>query len=465
MTLIKSISGIRGTIGGKPGEGLTPLDVVKFTSAYAAWVQENGKAEGGKIIVGRDARTSGEMVRQLVCGTLSGMGMEVVDLGLATTPTVEIAVAMEGAQGGIILTASHNPGEWNALKLLNGRGEFISAEDGQRILKLAADESFNYAAADKTGGIVVRDDYAQRHIGRILDLELVDPDAIRKAGLRVVVDCVNSVGGLILPSLLRQLGVKEVIELYCEPSGRFPHNPEPLPENLGDLSHAVVQHKADVGLAVDPDVDRLAIVDEKGKMFGEEYTLVAVADYILGKTPGNTVSNLSSTRALKDVTEKHGGRYFASAVGEVNVVNVMKQNRAVIGGEGNGGVIYPRMHYGRDALTGTALFLTHLAGAGATVSRLKTRYPEYFISKNKVGLDPSVSLDRILEKVAGIYKRYELNREDGLKIDMPGGWIHLRKSNTEPIIRIYTEAGTQEEAGSLAEEVMDLIRGDHSGPG
>ena len=358
----------------------------------------------------------------------------------------------------MILTASHNPGQWNALKLLNENGEFVSPEDGQRILKIAAGEAFEYAPAEKTGRIIPLEGYAQKHIERILELELVHADAIRKAGLRVAVDCVNSVGGLILPSLLRQLGVEEVIELYCEPNGLFPHNPEPLPEHLKDLSQAVVKHGASVGLAVDPDVDRLAIVDEQGNMFGEEYTLVAIADYVLGKTPGNTVSNLSSSRALKDVTEKQGGQYFASAVGEVNVVHAMKKNAAVIGGEGGGGVIYPRMHYGRDALTGAALFLSHLADAGTTASRLRKRYPEYFITKNKISFDPSVSIDGILRKVAGKYSGFELNWEDGLKVDMPQGWIHLRKSNTEPILRIYTEAASEKEAGSLAKEVMDLIR-------
>ena len=456
MTLIKSISGIRGTIGGKPGDGLTPLDIVKFTSAYAAWVQESLKRTGGIIIVGRDARISGEMVDQLVCGSLAGMGMDVLNLGLATTPTVEIAVIGEKAQGGIILTASHNPGHWNALKLLNDKGEFLSAEEGQRILELAGHDAFIYA--EKTGCVKSLDDYAERHINKILDLELVNTDAIKEAGLKVVVDCVNSVGGLILPSLLKQLGVADVVELYCEPNGIFPHDPEPLPENLEDLSNAVVKQGADLGLAVDPDVDRLAIVDEKGNMFGEEYTLVAVADYILGNSPGNTVSNLSSTRALKDITEKHGGSHYASAVGEVNVVRVMKQNNAVIGGEGNGGVIYPEMHYGRDALTGAALFLSHMAATGMKTSQLRKQYPEYFISKNKVELDSPERLDRILEKLGENYSQFTLNREDGLKIDMPEGWIHLRKSNTEPIIRVYTEALSEAAAGKMAEEAIGLIK-------
>lgn len=457
MTLIKSISGIRGTIGGKPGDGLTPLDIVKFSSAYAAWVIENTGKQGGSIIVGRDARTSGEMVEQLVIGSLTGMGMDVINLGLATTPTVEIAVVAEKASGGIILTASHNPGEWNALKLLNNKGEFISAEDGQRILNLADTEAYKFAPVDKIGRIQSIEDYAERHISKILSLEMVNTNAIKSAGIKVVVDCVNSVGGIVLPQLLRELGVKEVIELYCEPSGIFPHNPEPLPEHLTDLSKAVVEHGADVGLVVDPDVDRLAIVDEKGNMFGEEYTLVAVADYILERSPGNTVSNLSSTRALKDVTLSHGGTYFASSVGEVNVVRTMKQNDAVIGGEGNGGVIYPEMHYGRDALTGAALFLSHLALKGISCSKIRERYPDYFISKNKITLDTAVQMDKLLDELAGYYKQYIINREDGLKIDMPGGWIHLRKSNTEPIIRIYSEAATMSEADSMAEIITGHI--------
>jgi len=460
MTLIKSISGIRGTMGGNPGEGLTPLDIVKFTSAYAAWVQEKSGKKGGSIILGRDARTSGEMVEQIVSGTLAGMGMDVVNLGLASTPTVEIAVVGEKASGGIILTASHNPGEWNALKLLNERGEFISAEEGERILDLASGDEYKYAPVENIGRVSHISDYSERHISKVLDLELVDKEVIGGAGLKVVVDCVNSVGGLVIPSLLKQLGVKEVIELYCEPNGLFPHNPEPLPEHLTDLSEAVVKNGADLGLVVDPDVDRLAFVDENGNMFGEEYTLVAVADYILGKTPGNTVSNLSSTRALRDVTEKHGGKYFASAVGEVNVVRCMKDNNAVIGGEGNGGVIYPAMHYGRDALTGTALFLTLLAESGLSASRLRSTYPEYYISKNKASLDPNAHIDGILNRIAGQYSQYSINRVDGVKIDMPDGWVHLRKSNTEPIIRIYSEAGSKKEADEMADAVIKLIKED-----
>ena len=459
MTLIKSISGIRGTIGGDPGDGLTPLDIVKFTSAYAAWIKESLGKPDLKVVLGRDARVSGEMVETLVCGTLMGMGVDVLNLGLATTPTVEIAVSMEKADGGIILTASHNPGQWNALKLLNSKGEFISAAEGQRILDIIEAGKYDYAPVENIGQVNDISGYDQKHIDRILELELVDPEIIKKAGLRVVVDCVNSVGGLILPALLKQLGVAEVVELYCEPNGIFPHNPEPLPEHLGDLSAAVRDHGADVGLVVDPDVDRLAMIDEHGQFFGEEYTIVAVADYILSKTPGNTVSNLSSSRALKDVTEKHGCSYFASPVGEVHVVRVMKENDAVIGGEGNGGVIYPEMHYGRDALTGAALFLTFLASQECTMSELRKRYPEYTISKNKVALKPETDTELILERVRDEFKEYPVNTEDGVKIDLPEGWIHLRKSNTEPIIRIYTEAGSISVAEALAKQVADLISG------
>jgi phosphomannomutase len=459
MVLIKSISGIRGTIGGDPGDGLTPLDIVKFTSAYAAWIKETLGKPDLKVVLGRDARVSGEMVETLVCGALMGMGVDVLNLELATTPTVEIAVSTEKADGGIILTASHNPGQWNALKLLNNRGEFISAAEGQRILDIVEAGKYDYAPVENIGQVTNVPGYNQKHIDRILELELVNPEIITKAGLRVVVDCVNSVGGLILPVLLKQLGVAEVVELYCEPSGIFPHNPEPLPEHLGALSAAVIDHGADLGLVVDPDVDRLAMIDERGQAFGEEYTLVAVADYILGKTPGNTVSNLSSSRALKDVTEKYGCKHFASPVGEVHVVRVMKENNAVIGGEGNGGVIYPGMHYGRDALTGTALFLTFLASQGCTASELRKRYPEYTISKNKVALEEGTDTELILEKVQDKYAGYPVNTEDGVKIDLPEGWIHLRKSNTEPIIRIYTEAGSTSVAEALAKQVIDLISG------
>ena len=457
MTLIKSISGIRGTIGGDPGDGLTPLDIVKFASAYAAWIKEFSDKPELKVVLGRDARVSGEMVETLVSGALMGMGVDVLNLGLATTPTVEIAVSMEKADGGIILTASHNPGQWNALKLLNSRGEFISAAEGQRILDIIEAGKYDYAPVENLGQVTNVSGYDQKHIDRILELELVNPEIIKKAGLRVAVDCVNSVGGLILPLLLKQLGVSEVVELYCEPNGNFPHNPEPLPEHLGALSAAVRDHGADVGLVVDPDVDRLAMIDERGQFFGEEYTIVAVADYILSKTPGNTVSNLSSSRALRDVTEKYGCRHFASPVGEVHVVRVMKENKAVIGGEGNGGVIYPGMHYGRDALTGTALFLTYLASQGCTMSELKKRYPEYTISKNKVALEPGTDTERILEKVQDKYAGHPVNTEDGIKIDLPEGWIHLRKSNTEPIIRIYTEANTVSVAEALAKQVIDMI--------
>ena len=459
MTLIKSISGIRGTIGGDPGNGLTPLDIVKFSSAYSTWIRETSGKKNLKVVLGRDARISGKMVETLVCGALMGMGVDVLNLGLATTPTVEIAVSMEKADGGIILTASHNPGQWNALKLLNSRGEFISADEGQRILDIIEAGKYDYAGVENLGQVEQVPGYGQKHIERILELELVDPETIKKAGIKVVVDCVNSVGGIILPALLKQLGVAEVVELYCEPNGLFPHNPEPLPEHLGELAAAVKDHGADVGLVVDPDVDRLAMIDEHGQFFGEEYTLVAVADYILGKTPGNTVSNLSSSRALKDVTEKYGCSHFASPVGEVHVVRVMKENNAVIGGEGNGGIIYPGMHYGRDALTGAALFLTHLASEGCTMSELKKRYPAYTISKNKVALEPGTDTEEILEKVRYQYANYPVNMEDGVKIDLPEGWIHLRKSNTEPIIRIYTEAGSRSVAEALAQQVIELISG------
>jgi len=459
MTLIKSISGIRGTIGGDPGDGLTPLDIVKFSSAYSTWIKETSGKENLKVVLGRDARVSGEMVETLVCGALMGMGVDVLNLGLATTPTVEIAVSMEKADGGIILTASHNPGQWNALKLLNSKGEFISAAEGQRILDIIEDGKYDYARVENLGHITQIPGYDQKHIDRILELELVTPEIIRKAGMKVVVDCVNSVGGIILPALLKQLGVSEVVELYCEPNGIFPHNPEPLPKHLGALSAAVKDHGADLGFVVDPDVDRLAMIDERGQFFGEEYTIVAVADYILSKTPGNTVSNLSSSRALRDVTEKYGCSHFASPVGEVHVVRVMKENNAIIGGEGNGGVIYPGMHYGRDALTGAALFLSFLASQGCTMSELRKKYPDYTISKNKVALEPGTDTVLILEKVQDKYADYPVNTEDGVKIDLPEGWIHLRKSNTEPIIRIYTEAGSESVAEDLAKQVIDLISG------
>ncbi len=457
MTLIKSISGIRGTIGGKAGEGLSPLDTVKFTAAYATYIQQTQTIVSNKIVVGRDARISGEMVNSLVVGTLLGMGYDVVNIGLATTPTTELAVAMEAAAGGIILTASHNPKQWNALKLLNEKGEFLNAEAGERVLKIAADESFVFAPVDELGKLTEDFSYTQKHVQHVLDLELVDVELIAKANLKVAIDCVNSVGGIVLPLLLDALGVQKVEKLYCEPNGQFPHNPEPLPEHLTEISELLKQGKADVGFVVDPDVDRLAIVAEDGSMFGEEYTLVAVADYVLQNTPGNTVSNMSSTRALRDVTRKYQQQYTASAVGEVNVVTAMKATNAVIGGEGNGGVIYPASHYGRDALVGIGLFLTHLAKSQMKVSELRKTYPEYSISKNKVELTPDVDVDAILARIKTKYSHCEINDVDGVKIDFPEGWVHLRKSNTEPIIRIYSEASSMEEANKLAEQIKKEI--------
>ncbi len=458
MTLIKSISGIRGTIGGNPGEGLTPPDIVKFTSAWATWVKTRSIKNKYKVIIGRDARPSGSMVNKLICGTLVGMGMDIIDVGPSSTPTVEMAVRFEKADGGIIITASHNPAEWNALKLLNNKGEFLSPEDGEELLAIAEAEKFDFAGISGLGSYNRGSGFTLKHIDAILSLPLVDVNAIRNRNFKIVTDCVNSVGGLVLPELLRLLGVKEVVELYCEPDGLFPHNPEPLPENLQELSETVVSEKADLGFAVDPDVDRLAIINEDGTMFGEEYTLVAVADYVLSKNPGNTVSNLSSTRALRDITESHGGIHFSSAVGEVNVTSEMKRTGAVIGGEGNGGVIYPALHYGRDALVGAALFLTHLAKQGIKCSELRTRYPDYYLSKNKVVLSPGIDLDAVLSKVKKHYSGNQLNEIDGLRIDLPGGWVHLRKSNTEPIIRIYSEATEREKAESLSSKVIELIR-------
>jgi phosphomannomutase len=467
MTLIKSISGIRGTIGGKPGEGLSPLDVVKFTSAYATWIKNNSKSERIKIVVGRDARISGEMVNNLVLGTLQGLGVDIVDIGLSTTPTVEIAVPEEKAQGGIILTASHNPKQWNALKLLNAKGEFISEKDGADVLAIAENESYVFADVNSLGKITKDDTYFKKHIDKILALSLVDVPAIKAAKFKVVIDCVNSTGGIVLPQLLEALGVEEVVKLYCDPTGEFPHNPEPLPENLRDISKAVVKEKAHVGIVVDPDVDRLALVCEDGEMFGEEYTLVAVAEYVLNKrTPaekaagkkGNTVSNLSSTRALRDVTEKHGGEYKASAVGEVNVVNLMKETNAIIGGEGNGGVILPELHYGRDALVGIAIFLSHLAKYGKTCSMLRSTYPNYHISKNKIELTPEINVDRILEDIKVKYEKQPINTVDGVKIEFDKEWVHLRKSNTEPIIRIYSESESETTADNLAKKIMADIR-------
>jgi phosphomannomutase len=456
LTLIKSISGIRGTIGGAAGDGLTPVDIVKFTSAFGTWaIQQSGIK---KIVIGRDARISGSMVNNLVIGTLQGLGMDVVDLGLSTTPTVEIAVPAEQAAGGIIITASHNPKQWNALKLLNAKGEFISDTDGQAVLEIAENSDFNYAAVDDLGKVVLDDSYMQKHIDVILALPLVDIKAIAAADFKVVIDCVNSTGGIFVPALLKALGVKTIHELYCEPNGKFPHNPEPLPENLVALSREVLSKNANIGIAVDPDVDRLCFVCEDGRMFGEEYTLVAVADYVLKHNKGNTVSNLSSTRALRDVTEKAGGVYNAAAVGEVNVVNKMKETNAVIGGEGNGGVIYPELHYGRDALVGIALFLTHLAKSGKTVSVLRASYPDYFISKNKITLTPEMDIDALLLKVEEKYKKQPHSTIDGLKIEFDKEWVHLRRSNTEPIIRIYSEANSETVANNLANKIIADIK-------
>ena len=458
MTLIKSISGIRGTIGGSVGDGLNPLDIVRFTAAYATQIKASKQSDSKKIVVGRDARISGEMVNQLVIGTLLGMGFDVVNIGLATTPTTELAVTMENAAGGIILTASHNPKQWNALKLLNEKGEFLNAAEGENVLKIAAEESFEFSQVDDLGKLTEDNSYTKKHIDSVLALKLVDVEAIKAAGFSVAVDCVNSVGGIVIPALLEALGVKNIEKLYCEPNGEFPHNPEPLPEHLTEISALMKQGKADVGFVVDPDVDRLAIICEDGSMFGEEYTLVSVSDYVLQNTPGNTVSNLSSTRALRDVTNNRGGKYTAAAVGEVNVVTAMKATNAVIGGEGNGGVIYPASHYGRDALVGIALFLTHLAKSKMKVSELRKTYPEYYISKNKIQLTPTIDVDAILIAIKGIYKHYDVNDIDGVKIDFPTGWVHLRKSNTEPIIRIYSESGTPEQADAFAKAIMEEIK-------
>lgn len=457
MSLIKSISGIRGTIGGQPGDNLTPLDVVKFVSAYGTWAKSQAPGKKLKVVVGRDARISGPMVEPLVCATLSGLGIDVVNAGLATTPTVELAVTAEKADGGIILTASHNPRQWNALKLLNNKGEFLDDAAGKTVLALADAGVFDYCSVDDLGVIETKD-FTQFHIDEVLNLKLVDKEAIRKAGFRVAVDAVNSVGGTVIPELLRQLGVAEVYELYCTPNGQFPHNPEPLPEHLTDISNLVKEKKADVGFVVDPDVDRLAIISEDGSMFGEEYTLVAVADYVLSKTPGNTVSNLSSTRALSDVTVSHGGSYTAAAVGEVNVVTAMKNSKAVIGGEGNGGVIYPESHYGRDALVGIALFLTHLANKAISCSALRQSYPAYTISKNKIQLTPDIDVDGILVKMKAKYSSEKVNDIDGVKIDFAQEWVHLRKSNTEAIIRIYAESKSAAKAEELAQRIIEDIK-------
>lgn len=457
MTLIKSISGIRGTIGGKPGDNLTPIDAVKFAASYGIWLKDYSKKDKLKVVIGRDARLSGEMIQNLVVSTLVGLGIDVIDLDLSTTPTVEIAVPLEKADGGIILTASHNPKQWNALKLLNERGEFLDAAQGAKILEIAEKEDFDFSEVDHLGEIIKNDSYIDIHIDEVLNLSLVDADVIRKAKFKVVVDGVNSTGGIAIPKLLNELGV-EVVELYCDPTGHFPHNPEPLKEHLGDICKMVVEEKADFGIVVDPDVDRLAFISNDGEMFGEEYTLVACADYVLGKTKGNTVSNLSSSRALRDITEKHGGTYEAAAVGEVNVVTKMKANNAIIGGEGNGGIIYPESHYGRDALVGTALFLMLMVEKGGTVAELRASYPSYFMSKKKIELTPGLDVDGILSAMADKYRNEEISTIDGVKIDFPENWVHLRKSNTEPIIRIYTEAKSQENADALADRIIGEIK-------
>ena len=458
MTLIKSISGIRGTIGGSPGDGLTPPDVVKFTAAYAEWVRERLPAGRKlKIVVGRDARISGEMVNRLVTGTLLGMGADVTDIGLATTPTTELAVVAEKADGGIILTASHNPKQWNALKLLNEDGEFLNDAEGKRILALAEANEFRFSEVIDLG-VVTSTDYSDYHIRKVLDLKLVDVEAIRKADFCVAIDAVNSVGGVVVPQLLKALGVSKVVEINCEPTGNFAHVPEPLPENLVETAAQIVKSKVDVGFVVDPDVDRLAIINEDGTMFNEEYTLVAIADYVLAHTPGNTVSNLSSSRALLDVSEKYGVKYTPAAVGEVNVTRTMKDTSAVIGGEGNGGVIYPESHYGRDALVGIGLFLTHLAKTGLKCKELRAKYPAYFMAKKKIELDESVNLELVLEKIKSLYKSEKINDVDGVRIDFDREWVHLRKSNTEPIIRIYSESGTMQRANALADRIISDVR-------
>ena len=458
MALIKSISGIRGTIGGNPNDALTPLDVVKFTSAFGTWIKRKSLQERVKIVIGRDARISGEMVRSLVVGTLQGLGIDVVDLDFSTTPTVEIAVPMENAAGGIIITASHNPKQWNALKLLNEKGEFITAENGAEVLGMAENDDYSFAEVDDLGTYERNDTYLQKHIDHVLNLNLVDVEAITAKKFKIAIDCVNSTGGLFLPPLLKQLGVAEVLELYCEPNGQFPHNPEPLPENLTEIAKVIKDNKVDLGIVVDPDVDRLAMVSEDGSMFGEEYTLVACADHVLKHTPGNTVSNMSSTRALRDVTEKANQTYTASAVGEVNVVDMMKQTDAVIGGEGNGGVIYPASHYGRDALVGIGLFLTHLAKSNMTCSELRSSYPNYIISKNKIELTPDIDVDAILASMKDKYKDKPVSTVDGVKIEFDKEWVHLRKSNTEPIIRIYSESESENKANDLAKMIIDDIK-------
>ena len=457
MTLIKSISGIRGTIGGQVGENLTPIDAVKFASAYGIWLKQQRNKENFRVVVGRDARISGERIQNLVMNTLVGLGIQVIDLGLSTTPTVEVAVPMEHADGGIILTASHNPKQWNALKLLNAKGEFLNGEEGAKILAIAETDTMQFADVDNLGKITKNQAYIDLHIDEVLKMPLVNKKAIEDANFKVVVDGVNSTGGIAIPLLLERLGV-QTVKLYCEPNGEFPHNPEPLKEHLGDLSKAVTKAHADLGIVVDPDVDRLAFMDEKGDMFGEEYTLVACVDYVLSKTPGNTVSNMSSTRALRDITLKHGGNYEASAVGEVNVVELMKKNKAIIGGEGNGGIIYPELHYGRDALVGVALFLSLLAEKQMKTSELRATYPNYFMSKKKIELTPTLDVDAILKAMEERYQNEKLTTIDGVKIDFSNSWVHLRKSNTEPIIRIYTEAPSQNEADKLADKVISEIK-------
>lgn len=457
MTLIKSISGIRGTIGGNVGDNLTPIDAVKFASAYGTWLKAYRPKDNYRVVIGRDARPSGKMIQELVINSLLGLGIDVVCLELSTTPTVEMAVAMEHADGGIIITASHNPVQWNALKLLNEKGEFLNAEEGAKILKIAEDEDFNFAEVQDLGKRTNHESYIDLHIEEILALEDVLVDDIKKEKFKIVLDAVNSTGGISIVPLLEQLDV-EVIKLYCEPSGQFPHNPEPLKKHLTDLSNAVLEHKADFGVAVDPDVDRLAFMDENGEMFGEEYTLVSVADYLLSRRKGNTVSNLSSSRALRDITQKHGGSYTASAVGEVNVVRAMKDTNAIIGGEGNGGIIYPELHYGRDSLVGLALFLSLLSKKQIPVSELRKTYPDYYMAKEKIQLTPEIDVDLLLHKVEDFYKDENITTIDGVKIDFEESWVHLRKSNTEPIIRIYTEAKSQEKADSLAREMISKIK-------
>ena len=457
MTLIKSISGIRGTVGGNAGDNLTPIDIVKFTVAYARFIGRKNAGKRLKIVVGRDARISGGMVNDIIEGTLLGCGVDVVNVGLCTTPGTELAVTFHKADGGIIITASHNPKQWNALKLLNRRGEFLNDAEGKQVLALAESEDFAFPDVDHVGKVLSKESFNDIHIAMVLAMKAVDAEAVRRRRFKVVVDAVNSVGGVVMPKLLRELGC-DVVELNCEPTGDFAHNPEPLPQNLTGISEAVVREKADLGIVVDPDVDRLAFVSEDGSMFVEEYTLVAVADYILSLGKGNTVSNLSSSRALRDVTEAHGGEYFASAVGEVNVVAKMKEVGAVIGGEGNGGVIYPELHYGRDALVGTALFLTHLAHKGITMTELRKTYPAYFASKNKIELTPAVDVDKVLREMKSRYAAEKVNDIDGVKIDFADSWVHLRKSNTEPIIRIYTEAGSMEEADALAQRFIGEIK-------